>query len=122
MPCLHLIALTDDAERLRGALVLALSGRALGQRARMFLQLDAVRLLNPDMPSAPRDADHIAVGLPTLARLIDEALGDGVEIIACQSGLALARLAADTLDPRIETAGPLAFLADVSEDDRLLLV
>mgnify|MGYP000893400683 FL=1 len=73
MPGLNLIVLSDDAERLRGALVLALTQMALGAQVRLFLQLDAVRLLAPPL-SAPRDADHAAHGLPGLAALIEEAL------------------------------------------------
>ena len=76
MPGLNLIVLSDDAERLRGALVLALTQMALGAQVRLFLQLDAVRLLAPPL-SAPRDADHAAHGLPGLAALIEEALDAG---------------------------------------------
>ena len=66
MPGLNIVILSEDAERLRGALMLALAHMALGGEARLFLQLDAVRLLAPPI-SAPRDADHAAHGLPSLA-------------------------------------------------------
>lgn len=120
MPGLSIVIPTDDPERLRGALTLALSHRALGGECRIFLQLDAVRLLAPDAP-APRDADHAAHGLPSLARLIAEALDDGVSVTACQSGLALASLDAGQLDPRIETGGPVSFLQALPPEDRLLI-
>lgn len=121
MPGLNLVVLTDEAERFRGALTLALAQAALGSAVRLFLQLDAVRLLTPST-EAPRDRDHAAHGLPTLAVLIDEALEAGIAIIACQSGLALAGLEATALDARIEAGGPLSFLQGLSPEERLLVV
>lgn len=121
MPGLNFVILTDDAERLRGALTLALAHGALGKAARLFLQLDAVRLLRPPV-SAPRDADHTVHGLPSLAVLIDEALDAGLTILACQSGLALAGLDAATLDPRIEPSGPVSFLQSLGSEDRLVII
>ena len=121
MPGLNIVILSEDAERLRGALMLALAHMALGGEARLFLQLDAVRLLAPPI-SAPRDADHAAHGLPSLATLIDEAFDAGVAIIACQSGLALAGLDAAALDPHVTAGGPVSFLQSVGPEDRLTLV
>lgn len=121
MPGLSIVVLTDDAERFRGALTLALAQAALGSSVRLFLQLDAVRLLAPTAP-APRDDNHAAHGLPTLAVLIDEALEAGIAIIACQSGLALAGLEAAALDTRIEAGGPLSFLQGLAPEERLLVI
>src|SRR3546814_9198577 len=85
---LRIVVATADAERLRGALVIAAAQAALGGGAAVFLQLDAVGLLR--MPvEAPRDEAHRAAGLPSLAMVIEEALGLGVTLLACQSGLAL---------------------------------
>lgn len=116
---LNLLLLTDDAERFRGALMIAMTHQALGGAARLFLQMDAVRLLSPPVV-APRDEAHDRAGFPTLAALLDEALADGVALTACQSGLALAGLAATDLDQRIETGGLASFLAATGDDDRLL--
>lgn len=121
MSGLNFVILSDDAERLRGALTLALAHAALGRKAQLFLQLDAVRLLAPPI-CAPRDADHAAHGLPTLATLIAEALDAGVAIIACQSGLALAGLDAAMLDPPIGVGGPVSFLQSLGPEERLSLV
>lgn len=121
MSGLSIVVLTDDAERLRGALTLALAQAALGHEARLFLQLDAVRLLTPPH-IAPRDDAHRAAGLPPLATLLDEALGADIAIIACQSGMTLAGLSAADLDPRIIAGGPLSFLQSIGPDDRLLSV
>ncbi|MGD9809966.1 MAG: DsrE family protein [Sphingobium sp.] len=121
MPGLNIAVLVDDAERLRGALTLALAHVALGGSARLFLQLDAVRMLQSPI-RAPRDADHVSHGLPSLADLIGEALETGIEIIACQSGLALAGLALSDLDPRIVAGGPVSFLQASGAGDRLLIL
>lgn len=120
MPGLNIVVLTNDAERFRGALTLALANRALGANSRIFLQLDAVRLLGTGAP-APRDAEHVAQGLPSLSALMTEALDDGTIIIACQSGLALAGLEAGALDPRIEAGGPVSFLQTLEKDERLII-
>lgn len=121
MPRLNILLLTEDPERLRAALTLALAQEALGKEARLFLQLDAVRVLAPPH-SAPRDADHTAHGLPTLAQLIDDVLDAGIMLIACQSGLALANMRADQLDPRIEAGGPISFLQALGPDDSLITI
>ena len=121
IPGLNIIVLTEDAERFRGALLLALTHKAGDGEARLFLQLDAVRLLGAPLP-APQDTSHRAAGLPGLADLLDEALDNGVTLIACQTGLALAGLSADGLDPRIATGGLLSFLSTVVPADRLLTV
>jgi predicted peroxiredoxin len=120
MPGLTIVLLTDDAERLRGALTLALAQRALGGECRLFLQLDAVRLLAPET-EAPRDDIHVAHGLPRLASLIGEALDDGVTLVACQSGLALAGLEASRIDPRIEAGGPVSLLQSLAPEERLTI-
>lgn len=119
MPGLNILLPSDDAERLRGALMLAMTQRALGGTARIFLQMDAVGLLAPPI-CAPRDQQHGEAGFPSLAALLDEALADDVQVIACQSGLALWAMKAADLDPRIETGGLLSFMAAIDPADRLL--
>ncbi|HEX7819977.1 MAG TPA: peroxiredoxin [Sphingobium sp.] len=119
-PPLLLIATTDDAERLRGGLLLACAEAALGGTVRLFLQLDAVTLLRPPL-SAPRDVAHGAHGLPTLAALLDDALELGVAVIACQSGLALADLTPALLDSRIAVGGPVGILAAAGPGERIMI-
>jgi predicted peroxiredoxin len=118
---LILIAATDDAERLRAALTLAAAQAALGGAATIFLQLDAVALLRQPV-EAPRDAAHRAAGLPDLAALLDDALALGVRLIACQSGLALAKMEAGDLPPGVTTGGPVGLLRDMGDDARLSFV
>lgn len=119
-PPLLLIATTADAERLRGALTLACAESAIGGHVRLFLQLDAVGLIAPPV-IAPHDEAHAAAGLPRLCELLDNALDLGVAVIACQSGLALAGVAADALDPRVTVGGPIAVLAETGPKTRITL-
>jgi predicted peroxiredoxin len=114
MRALNIIVATADAERLRGALILAAAQAALGGVARIFLQLDAVTLLRAPIAAA-RDADHRAAGLPDLGML---ALG--VTLIACQSGLALCGMNAVDLPKGVETGGPVGFLQATDDQARLL--
>jgi predicted peroxiredoxin len=112
---LTIIVTSRDPERLRAGLTLAAANAALEGRTRLFVQGEAVEPLAP-WARVPNDADHAEAGLPTLAQLIEEALGLGVEIIACQSGLALMRLPADALDSRIGFGGPVSVLQTLGED------
>lgn len=118
---LKIVILTDDAERLRGALAMAAAQAALGMDAEIFFQMDAVALLCPGA-TAPQDAAHQAAGLPSLAQLIDDALAVGVRLIVCQSGLALVGIGSAALDSAIVTSGSVSFMQSVADDDRLLFV
>lgn len=89
-------------ERLEASLTVAMATAALGGRARVFALGQAVIAL--------------ARGHP----LIGEALDIGVELLACQTGLADLKLDFSTLDPRIEAAGPVSVMQTLGED-RLLL-
>ncbi|WP_443969902.1 DsrE family protein [Sphingobium sp. CR28] len=118
-PPLAMIVATDDAERLRAALMLARCEIALGGSARLFAQGRAVRLLTQG-EEQPEDASWIAAGEAALADLLSEALEDGVAVVACQSGLALAAVSAQQLEPRIAIGGMIGFLADLTQEARLL--
>lgn len=109
-----------DAERLRGAIVIASAQAALGADAALFLQLDAVTLLQTPITAAA-DARHAAAGLPALAALLHEAIALGVTVTACQSGMALANLHVADLPAGVEAGGPIQFLADTSDNARLLI-
>lgn len=119
MRALRIIVATADAERLRGALVLAAAQAALGGEAALFLQLDAVRLLRAPIVE-PVDEAHMRAGLPSLAALLDEAVALGVTLTACQSGLSLAGLEASDLPQGVEVGGPITFMQATDDQARLL--
>ena len=110
-----ILLLDLSSERFRGALTIAAAQAALGGRARVFCQGEAVAVLRPPIQGMADDA-HEEAGLPTLEALFEEALGLGVEIIACQSGLNLTDTDAATLDPRIAVGGPVSVLQSLGED------
>lgn len=120
MPVRGLTVIVTRPDGLRAALELAASNAALGGRARVFVQGEAVAALALPLHSV-HDEDYRAAGLPTLADLFEEALALGVEAIACQSGLALMGLTADMLDARLSFGGPVGVLRDL-EDDRLIAI
>lgn len=117
---LNILVATADAERLRGALVLAAAQAALGGQAAIFLQLDAVALLRPPL-IAPHDARHQAAGLPDLAMLLADSLALGVTLSACQSGLALCGMTTTDLPEGVGIGGPLGFLQQADDSARLLM-
>ena len=106
---LTIIVAGVDPDRLRAALTLACAAAALGGRTRVYLHEAAVGLLAREAP-AP-------AGLPNLTELRGIADDGGVELIACQTGLALAGLAADT--QRVAAGGLIDLLATLG-DDRLV--
>ena len=118
---LRIIVATPDAERLRGALALAAAHAAMGGGATIFLQLDAVALLRRPV-QGPCDEAHRAAGLPSLAMLIDEALELGVEMVACQSGLALSGMGEADLPAGAHAGGPMSFLQATQDEARLLFI
>jgi peroxiredoxin family protein len=113
---LTLIAASGDAERFRTALTIACAAAALGGRVRLFAQERAVPMLVAR--DDPGDDALIADGLPTRAALLATATESGVNLIACQTGLAIARLTPDDLVVGSETGGLVGLLADLG-DDRL---
>lgn len=117
---LRIIVTTPDAERLRGALMLASAQAALGNAAAIFLQLDAVELVREPM-AAPNDEAHSNAGLPTLAQLLEEAIMLGVEISACQSGMAVQGMTVADLPFGMSVTGPVAFLQATADNARLLI-
>jgi predicted peroxiredoxin len=114
-----LTLIVTASDRLRVALEMAAATAALGGRARIFCQGEAVRALVPPLAD-PRDAAHGAAGLPTLGELTDEAIALGTTLIACQSALALADLKADALDRRVEFGGLVGLIGSLGQD-RLVL-
>jgi peroxiredoxin family protein len=102
MTGLSIIVADVDPVRFRTALTLAAAQAALGARSRMLLDNAAVPL------AANSD------------ELLESCFELGVSVTLCQSGLALAGLQADRLDPRFAYGGMLGWLADLGED-RLLI-
>ena len=119
MPGLTIVVSSADSERFHGALSLAAASAALDRRTRIFLQGEAVRLILSERP-ARLDEERELHGIPTLAELLGEARAMGVELILCQSGLALAGARADQLPEGIETGGLVELLAS-RDDDELLI-
>jgi peroxiredoxin family protein len=113
-----IILTRDDPPALRAALTIACASAALTQRARIYLHEAAVAMLCRPMPH-DSDAVYRAKGLPDLAGLLEIALSMDVAIVACQTGLALGDHDATAIDPRVETAGLVGFMAALG-DDRLI--
>lgn len=116
---LTLLVATADPERLHAALTYAAAGAVANGRMKLHLHEGAVALLAPLRP-APGDKARADAGMPTLAEMFEEALAVGVTISVCQSGLALAAVELDQLDPRIEAQGPVGLLASL-DDDRMIV-
>ena len=116
---LTIVVTTGARDRFRAALTLSCAHAALGGRTRVYCHEAAVALLaDRDDPAAASRAAH---GLPDAPALIATALDGGVEILACQTGLALSGLAHSALPGGIEASGRVALLAELG-DDRLVTI
>ncbi|WP_339705555.1 DsrE/DsrF/DrsH-like family protein [uncultured Sphingosinicella sp.] len=117
---LALIFAEANHARLHGGLSLALAAAALGRPVRLFFQGEAVCALQAERHWAG-DKSYKAGGLPRLSDLLDQAIGLGLPMMACESGIHLCGLSAPNLIPGIETGGMVAFLADAREDELLFV-
>jgi len=117
---LTIIVAAADGARLYAAIEAAMAAAALGHGARLFLQGEAAALLRLPIGFAG-DAARRGAGLPDLAQMIEEAAAMDVELIACQSGLALTGLTADAMAPQARAGGLVGLFADIGPDDRLLV-
>jgi predicted peroxiredoxin len=114
---LTILVATADIERFRAALSLACAHAALGNPARVYCHEAAVALLVPG--NDPNDAELAGKGLASRAQLLGESRESGVTLIACQTGLAAAGIAFDTLAAGVEPGGLVSLLAALG-DDRLV--
>ncbi|MFD1034574.1 DsrE family protein [Sphingomonas hankookensis] len=106
---LTIVVVSPDPDRFRAALTMACAGAALGGRMRVYLHEQAVAVLTA-RGSAP-------AGLPDLAELRAMATESGVELNACQTGLALAGISAEHANV---AAGGMIDLLTTLADDRLV--
>jgi len=116
---LTILVAAADGDRLHAAFTYAAAAAAAGGAAHVHLHEGAVALLRAPA-SAQGDPLRAANGLPSLLQVLEEALALGVRITLCQSGLALAGLAMDQLDPRLDVLGPIGLLS-ANDGDRWLV-
>lgn len=117
---LALVFAEANHARLHGGLSLALAAAALGRPVRLFFQGEAVCALQIKRHWAG-DKSYKAGGLPLLSDLLDQAIGLGLPMMACESGIHLCGLSAPNLIAGVETGGLVAFLADARSDELLFV-
>lgn len=120
MPSLNIIVAAAEGARFYAALEAGMAAAALGRPVRVFLQGEAAALLR-DPVSFVGDEARRAVGQPDLAWLVGEAIAMEVRLFVCQSGMALAGITATALVPQVRAAGLVSFLAEIGDDDRLII-
>lgn len=117
---LTLVIADVSSERFRSALTMAVAQAALGGRARVFLDGEAVSLLREPIVGWEDEA-YADAGLPTLPQLYADALDAGVSILLCQSGMAMTGAEPRDYDSRVEVGGMVSLLQTLG-DDRLVVV
>jgi predicted peroxiredoxin len=98
MSVLSIIVSGPEPDRMRSAVGLAAACAATGVAARLFFDTAAVVALAGGMEEEVR-------------AMLDTCLDLGAEVTVCQSGLAVAGLSAETLDPRFTFGGMVGFVA-----------
>ena len=117
---LTIVVADVSSERFRCALNLACAQAALGGRARLFLDGEAVSIPREPMQGWEDDA-YADAGLPTLLQLYASALDLGVEVILCQSGMQMTGAEPRDYDKRVQAGGMVSLLQTLGED-RLVAV
>lgn len=114
-----IILVSDEPTRARAALTIALGVAAMGGRARFYAHEQAVALLAAAQPTELNAQSLAQSGLPDLPELLAMSSAAGVELWACQTGLAMTRLAMAALTPGAQAGGLIGLMATLG-DDRLL--
>ncbi|MFM9828808.1 MAG: DsrE family protein [Sphingomonas sp.] len=118
---LTVILVSTEPAKARAALTIALGAAAIGQRSRVFAHERAVALLTADPQADPADAELARSGLPNLPSLLAMTAEAGVELWACQTGLAITGLTIADMAPATQAGGLIALMTTLG-DDRLLTV
>jgi predicted peroxiredoxin len=105
--------------RLHAALTLACAAAALGRPVRLFFHGESAAALTTSR-HWQGDATYRAAGLASVAELVENAIGLGAQVMACQTGLQMIGVAATSLAEGIETGGMVAFLADARDDELVM--
>ena len=117
---LTIVVADVSSERFRTALDMAVSQAALGGRACVFLNGEAVSIVRQPIVGWEDEA-YAEAGLPTLPQLYAEALDQGVRVIVCQSGMQITGAEPRDYDARVEYGGMVSLLQGLG-DDRLVAI
>lgn len=107
---LTIILATDDPSRVRAALSVALAEAAIGGRVRLFAHERAVTALSATPRADDESAALAAAGLPDRLAMLHMAVEAGIELIACQTGLALTGMSLSDLVEGREVGGLTSIL------------
>jgi len=121
---LGILLISGTHERAHYAFVLATAAAAVGRRVTLFATNAGCYALARDwsgLPDSGRDALVRASGVAGLGDLREAAVELGVTLMACDSGLRMAGLAAEQLLEGVEVAGVPSFLSAVGAGQMLTL-
>ncbi|MGA9867795.1 MAG: DsrE/DsrF/DrsH-like family protein [Acetobacteraceae bacterium] len=117
MAPLGILLISGGAERAHYAFVIAAGAAALGRDVVVFATNEGTRALCADI--AHLDAQDRPAGVASLAELRAASVDLGVRMIACETGLLMAGIAASALLDGAEIAGVATFLAAVGDGQML---
>jgi peroxiredoxin family protein len=114
-PALGLLLLSGGHERAHYALVLATAAAAVGREVVLFATNAGCRLFQAGggLEADPREAVLAERGVAGIATLRAAAQDLGIRRIACEAGLRAEAIPPESLQPGVEVAGVVTFLAAV---------
>ena len=121
---LGILLISGTHERAHYAFVLAAGAAALGRRVVLFATNDGCQALCTDwsaLQESGRDANLRLRGVAGIGELRESAVGLGVRLMACESGMRVAALDPAQLLPGVEVAGVASFLEACSGGQMLTL-
>lgn len=115
MSRLGVLLISGGHERAHYALMVATAAAAIGREVTLFATNAGCRALLAEAPltADPREATLAAVGVATLAELLDAAEALSLRRIVCEAGLRAEGLDGAPLAAGVEVAGIVTFLAAV---------
>ena len=114
---LGILLISGGHERAHYALVLATGAAAVGRPVVLFATNQGCRLFESARPleSDPREALLASRGVAGIATLLAAAEELGVRRIACEAGLKAEAIPPEALQPGVELAGVVTFLATLGD-------
>jgi uncharacterized protein len=115
---LGILLLSGASSRIHAALMLATTAAALGRHVVLFATDAGVSALLAEAAAGQEPAEEArrrALGIATCAELRAAAVELGVRLIACETALRLAGIAASSRAPCVEVAGMATLLGAAGE-------
>ncbi|QCE32306.1 hypothetical protein FAI41_01175 [Acetobacteraceae bacterium] len=119
-PPLFILLASDDHNRAHVAFSLSLAALALGREVTLFAGGKSVRLLGKLRADCESECCPEGSGVLCLDKLIEESVGLGARLIACETGLFQTNLKETDLIEGVQVGGMVGLLAEVGSENMMV--